>query len=163
MCLVGPAENCITKYRGGCWNTLSSDRDLRFHELDRFGNRGNDGLVDSDAVRLNGHEFCNVRSGNGSSFFEGDVPDPYPYESPDTVPLEDAEVFVNEILVVDATGGRSGSFIELLHTSEKPGGPARRVMTANAGTVMEFGTYILEPGAALVLCGSVAPEDLDAI
>ena len=34
-------------------------------------------------------------------------------------------------------------------------------MTANVGTVMEFGTYILEPGAALVLCGSVAPEDLN--
>ena len=77
------------------------------------------------------------------------------------MPLEDAEVFVNEILVVDATGGRSGSFIELLHTSENAVDLQGASLTASAGTVMEFGTYILEPGAALVLCGSVAPEDLD--
>jgi hypothetical protein len=91
----------------------------------------------------------------------GEIPDPCSaLELLPTVELEDALVFVNEVLVLDSSASSAGAFVELLHTSEVAVELEGASLTGNAGLLVEFGTHRMEPGDSLVLCGSLAAPEM---
>jgi phosphatidylserine/phosphatidylglycerophosphate/cardiolipin synthase-like enzyme len=116
----------------------------------------------SELAQLYASEFCEAYAvANVHTAYVGEVSDPCTkLESPPTAELEDAQVFVNEVLVVDADGVQAGSFIELLHTSDEAVELEGASLVGSFGTLVEFGAHRMEPGESVVLCGSSAPSDL---
>ena len=125
---------------------------------------------DENLVRLQNGELASAFASEFCGIFEAAVlhsayvgvrPDPCTQlESPPTVELEDADIFVNEVLVLDENGERNGSFIELLHTSDEAVELEGASLVGIMGPLVEFGSLRVEAGQSVVLCGSVAPADL---
>jgi len=117
---------------------------------------------DDDLATTYGEEFCLLyESATISMAFVGEFSDPCTELEPEpTLELADADLFVNEVLVVDDSGESAGSFIEFLHTSDEAVDLDGAVLEGNGGVLVEFAPYRVEPGASIVLCGQDAPSNL---